>query len=321
MVKEKQKPLVEVPPPSDNRNWVKSQVVGVKWGEGRTFSEVMCNARGSSVVVSNYHQEILVHVPDETRAFQELYGKALVGRCVDVVTLTKLNSILNDVGFRYESLSYIGGLLTLIKFDSEELGSELLNNHEAWASWFTSLEEWQEKGPLLDNGNELNLEAPPLQFPFESQGIGIRPSKRPVILKPKKTPAVSPVESPLVTSRPKKRSRPDPEDPFNINRFLGTCIFGPYPIATKLEEGENRDDGFNPRDQDLNAVASSGDPRDPPSRAPSIEGMADDPPLENDELELSATVRMGNIVGARLDNFLDLVKISIEGEGNNAVVQ
>ncbi|KAI3675585.1 hypothetical protein L1987_85175 [Smallanthus sonchifolius] len=370
MVKEKQKPPVEVPPPSDNRNWVKSQVAGVKRGEGRTFSEVLCNARGSSVVVSNDHQEILVHVPDETRAFQELYGKALVGRCVDVVTLTKLNSILNDVGFRYESLSYIGGLSTLIKFDSEELGSDLLNNHEAWASWFTSLEEWQgqefkferiaweqedeqvredvtqvaalevgmgsseinnggpiphvdlvnqpqsvkEKGALLDNGNELNLEAPPLQFPFESQGSCIRPIKRPVILKPKKTPAVSSVGSPLISSRPKKRSRPNPEDPFDLNRFLGSGIFGPYLVATVLEEGEIRDDGCIPRDLDLNAVASSGDPGDPPSRVPSIEGMAVDPPLENDELELSATVRMGNMVGARLDNFLDLVKISIDGE-------
>ncbi|KAI3762467.1 hypothetical protein L1987_52897 [Smallanthus sonchifolius] len=296
MVKEKHKPSVEVPPPSNNRNGTKSQVGGVKWGVGRTFSEVVCNARGSSAVDSNVHQECLVHVPDETRAFQELYGKALVGRCVDVATLTKLNAILNEAGFRYESLSYIGGLSTLIKFDSEELGSDLLNNHEAWGLWFTSLEvredeiqvaalevgkgsseinngdpfphvaladqpqSGKEKRSLLDIGNDLNRKAPPFQFPFESQGSGIRPK------------------------------------------------------FTELEEGEIRIDGFNPRELDLNAVASSGDPGDSPSGAPSLEGMAVDLPLETDELELSATVRMGNIVGARLDNFLDLVKSSIDGE-------
>ncbi|KAI3743512.1 hypothetical protein L1987_61222 [Smallanthus sonchifolius] len=357
MVKEKHKPSVEVPSPSNNRNGTKSQVVGVKWGVGRTFSEVVCNARGSSAADSNVHQECLVHVPDETRAFQELYGKALVGRCVDVATLTKLNTILNEAGFRYESLSYIGGLSTLIKFDSEELGSDLLNNHEAWGPWFISLEvredeiqvaalevgkgsseinngdpfphvaladqpqSGKEKRSLLDIGNDLNRKAPPFQFPFESQGSGIWPSKKPVILKPKKTPIVSPVGSPLVTSRPKKRSRPESEVPFNLNRLLGSGIFGPYPEFTELEEGEIRIDGFNPRDLDLNAVASYGDPGDSPSGAPSLEGMAVDLSVETDELELSATVRMGNIVGARLDNFLDLVKSSIDGEGINVVIQ
>ncbi|KAI3732696.1 hypothetical protein L1987_63903 [Smallanthus sonchifolius] len=38
----------------------------------------------------------VVEIPEDTNAFQELYGKALVGRCVDVTTLTKLNHILKE---------------------------------------------------------------------------------------------------------------------------------------------------------------------------------------------------------------------------------
>ncbi|KAI3803366.1 hypothetical protein L1987_31517 [Smallanthus sonchifolius] len=86
---------------------------------------------------------IVVDIPEETSAFQELYGRALVGRCVDVVTLTKLSLILDEVGFKFESLSYLGGLSILIKFEEVELRLELLNNPDAWSSWFSSLVIWQ----------------------------------------------------------------------------------------------------------------------------------------------------------------------------------
>ncbi|KAI3824186.1 hypothetical protein L1987_05636 [Smallanthus sonchifolius] len=107
--------------------------------------------------VSTGTQDLVVEIPEDTKAFQEWHGKALVGRCVDVATLTKLNLLLGDAGFRFDSLTYLGGLAMLIKFEEEDQGMELINNTEAWSPWFSSLEVWKGQAfrILVDHGNKI----------------------------------------------------------------------------------------------------------------------------------------------------------------------
>ncbi|KAJ0532536.1 putative RNA recognition motif domain, nucleotide-binding alpha-beta plait domain superfamily [Helianthus annuus] len=83
-----------------------------------------------------------ISIPEDTLAFKDLLGKALVGRCRDITTLRSLNALLAECDIQGVSLSYIGGLSMLIKFLNESVCSEFLLNYSVWEPWFSSLDIW-----------------------------------------------------------------------------------------------------------------------------------------------------------------------------------
>ncbi|KAI3713862.1 hypothetical protein L1987_72449 [Smallanthus sonchifolius] len=159
--------------------------------------------------------------------------------------------------------------------------------------------------------------------PQRSLGIG----SQEMILRPKKKSIPSPLRSSLEDTRPRKRSRAVSEELFDLNKLLGTCLFGGNVEADDFEDGEIRDEGMGVQSSshinvmDLNRVASPGEsvvpsPSSTGDNEVVMESMAD----KGDD-ELNATLKIGEIVGARLENFNELVKNTIEGEGINGVHQ
>ncbi|KAI3762669.1 hypothetical protein L1987_53109 [Smallanthus sonchifolius] len=180
-------------------------------------------------------------------------------------------------------------------------------------------------GSQESNGKSINVGAH--QNSFVSQGDKIKPKKKPVILRPKKNSIQSPLRSPLKDNRLRKRPRAVSEDLFDLNKFLGTGLFGGNVEADDIEDGEIRDECMgvlcsSPINVlDLNCVASPGE-----SVVPGPSSLGDDEVVKDsmaDKIveELNATLKIGDIVGARLGNFNDLVKNTIVGEGNNVVHQ
>ncbi|KAJ0726702.1 hypothetical protein HanPI659440_Chr12g0473371 [Helianthus annuus] len=123
---------------------VKNQYQKNVHGRVRLFSDLFKSDPSNSVSKSNPAVEvgISIDIVDNTSAFSELTGRALVGRCKDLVTLRTLNSILAENKTRGVSLSYLGGLSMLLKFDSEESCVNLLMDHHRWKSWFSNLDPW-----------------------------------------------------------------------------------------------------------------------------------------------------------------------------------
>ncbi|PWA71178.1 nucleotide-binding alpha-beta plait domain-containing protein [Artemisia annua] len=89
----------------------------------------------------------VVVVPEVTQAFKELYGRALVGRAVNLETLIKLDKLLVEAGIGDLEILYIGGLSVLLKFKDEVKASKLLLDNGVWCRWFSVLDSW--KGQVL----------------------------------------------------------------------------------------------------------------------------------------------------------------------------
>ncbi|MFS7909033.1 hypothetical protein Hanom_Chr01g00090071 [Helianthus anomalus] len=91
-------------------------------GNGRLFSDLFTNKSttpadlGKSVKTA----EVFIEIADETSAFKDLIGNALVGRCKDLPILKNLN-----------------------KFADEELCSKFLLDYQTWKDWFRSLDPWE----------------------------------------------------------------------------------------------------------------------------------------------------------------------------------
>ncbi|KAJ0603214.1 hypothetical protein HanIR_Chr03g0148061 [Helianthus annuus] len=100
-------------------------------GKGKLFSDLFKNDNQSSDVKFNSTSESgkIIEIADNTLAFRDLIGNALVGRC-------------KDLGILRKSLSYLGGLSMLLKFESEDSCSKFLLDNQIWCSWFSSLDLW-----------------------------------------------------------------------------------------------------------------------------------------------------------------------------------
>ncbi|MFS8019140.1 hypothetical protein Hanom_Chr15g01400331 [Helianthus anomalus] len=108
------------------------------------------------------HQETVsvknVVIPDDTLAFKEVLGRALVGRCKDLLTLRNLKNCMGERRIQGVSLSYLGGLSLLIKFGDEEGCNKLLLNHELWEPWFSSLDVWNGRFGKVIHGSQLEID-------------------------------------------------------------------------------------------------------------------------------------------------------------------
>ncbi|KAJ0435072.1 putative RNA recognition motif domain, nucleotide-binding alpha-beta plait domain superfamily [Helianthus annuus] len=116
----------------------------VNKGGGRLFSDLFANNDSSKEAKSSMEREggKSMVISDDTSAFKEVMGRALVGRCKDLTILRKLNCILAENRITGASLSYLGGLSMLIKFDNEEMCTNFLLDHALWEAWFSNLDVW-----------------------------------------------------------------------------------------------------------------------------------------------------------------------------------
>ncbi|KAI3675379.1 hypothetical protein L1987_84969 [Smallanthus sonchifolius] len=101
---------------------------------GVSFAEMVkgksVKMEGTSVQGSDLAKKVIA-VPDETNAFRFLHGKALIGRLVDLQTLTKLDVLLRSEGLFGMDIHYIGGLSLMLKFSEEALAA-LMSKKELW---------------------------------------------------------------------------------------------------------------------------------------------------------------------------------------------
>ncbi|KAJ0560871.1 putative RNA recognition motif domain, nucleotide-binding alpha-beta plait domain superfamily [Helianthus annuus] len=116
-------------------------------GGGKLFKDLFSNSHGdqgesSKPRATEEGNGNMIVVPDDTLAFKELRGKALVGRCMDFTVLRTLDNLLDGAGIKGVSLSYLGGLSLLIKFVDNIGCTEFLLNHSVWEHWFSSLDNW-----------------------------------------------------------------------------------------------------------------------------------------------------------------------------------
>ncbi|KAJ0809398.1 putative RNA recognition motif domain, nucleotide-binding alpha-beta plait domain superfamily [Helianthus annuus] len=114
-------------------------------GKGKLFSELFKEGQGieENRIPSVEEPGLTIELADETMAFKELIGKALVGRCKDLKLLRNLNSILAEHGVTGVSLSYLGGLAMLLNFDKEECCVNFLLDNLVWKEWFSNLDPWE----------------------------------------------------------------------------------------------------------------------------------------------------------------------------------
>ncbi|PWA52985.1 RNA-directed DNA polymerase, eukaryota [Artemisia annua] len=109
---------------------------------GPSFRAVLrgkpCVGRDSSAVSACKS----IVVPDNVAAFIDMRNKALVGRVVDLKTLTCLKQFLVDNMFGGFNIVYIGGLSIILNFIVKEDAEKLRSLKELWSKWFSALDYW-----------------------------------------------------------------------------------------------------------------------------------------------------------------------------------
>ncbi|MFS7960287.1 putative RNA recognition motif domain, RNA-binding domain superfamily [Helianthus anomalus] len=85
---------------------------------GRSFADLF-----KSEAPQNLHEVSpgkTIVISEDVRAFHYLHGRALVGRTVDLSTLTKMDKFLGDAGYAWEEIHYAGVLFLMLKFSNQE---------------------------------------------------------------------------------------------------------------------------------------------------------------------------------------------------------
>ncbi|KAJ0549455.1 hypothetical protein HanHA300_Chr07g0233891 [Helianthus annuus] len=112
---------------------------------GVSNSDMVRNFGGScsnqKVKKDGENEKVLV-IQEETRAFQELHGRALVGKTCDLQTLTRMDHLFKEEGMVGMEIMYIRGLSRMMKFSDKEEASQLLLKPEVWSQWITRLDLW-----------------------------------------------------------------------------------------------------------------------------------------------------------------------------------
>ncbi|KAL9999882.1 putative RNA recognition motif domain, nucleotide-binding alpha-beta plait domain superfamily [Helianthus debilis subsp. tardiflorus] len=116
----------------------------ISQGKGKLFSELFSKDNNKSAFVNDLVVETTcnIEISDETSTFEDLIGFALIGRCKDLGILRNLNILLADRRIKGVTLSYLGGLSMLLRFDEEEACSNFLLDHSIWKEWFLNFDSW-----------------------------------------------------------------------------------------------------------------------------------------------------------------------------------
>ncbi|KAJ0561082.1 hypothetical protein HanHA300_Chr06g0218811 [Helianthus annuus] len=118
--------------------------------------------------------EFTVVVAESSSAFLDLYGKAVVGRTVDLETLVDFDRLLNIAGTTFSRIQYLGGLSILISFPDEALAEKFLKARDLWGPWFSHLDAWRGQSLLFERVAWLRLHGIPMHLvdPFVLRSIG-----------------------------------------------------------------------------------------------------------------------------------------------------
>ncbi|KAJ0880670.1 putative RNA recognition motif domain, nucleotide-binding alpha-beta plait domain superfamily [Helianthus annuus] len=113
-------------------------------GKGKLSSELFHNDVNVPDPKCNPNVETskTIEITDETLAFKDLIGCALVGRCKDLMTLRKLNEKFAEKRILGISLSYMGGLYMLVKFEDDVSCINFMMDQDCWKEWFSILDPW-----------------------------------------------------------------------------------------------------------------------------------------------------------------------------------
>ncbi|KAM0029098.1 hypothetical protein Hdeb2414_s0018g00521811 [Helianthus debilis subsp. tardiflorus] len=135
-------------------------------GRGKLFSELFHNNFVNPVPENGSGKEvgISIDIADGTLAFPKLIGRAMVGRCKDLKVLKNLDSLLVDSKQVGVSLSYLGGLSMLLKFEEEAACVKFLLDNQRWKVWFNSLEPWEGQPLPFERLAWVKVQGVPLQL-------------------------------------------------------------------------------------------------------------------------------------------------------------
>ncbi|KAI3825157.1 hypothetical protein L1987_06633 [Smallanthus sonchifolius] len=264
--------------------------------------------------VSTGTQGLVVEIPEDTKAFQEWHGKALVDSDSSESGSDDTEEMEEDQAVEVEKTALVMGT------HQTHNGGSLPQVDLNWQPRSVS-----ESGSPKEDGRAATVGF--CEHVFESARNVKRPIRKPSILRPKKAKCSSFNVSPMEDNMAKKRLRAEREEPFDLNKLLGRGLFGDISRVAELEEGEIRDaeqemPGKSPPSAlDLNSFASPAD-SDIHSHLGSGEDEIVADSVNFQEInEVKATVKMGEIVDAFLGNHCELVKEIINGEGINGVNQ
>ncbi|KAM0006120.1 putative RNA recognition motif domain, nucleotide-binding alpha-beta plait domain superfamily [Helianthus debilis subsp. tardiflorus] len=137
-----------------------------KQGTGKLFSDLFRKDQyiDGNKDNSNLEPSITIELADDTLAFKDPVGLALVGRCKDLKVLRNLNTILADYDTVGVSLSYLGGLDMLIKFEVEENCVNFLLDNQKWKEWFSSLDHWEGQALPFERLAWVKIQGVPIQL-------------------------------------------------------------------------------------------------------------------------------------------------------------
>ncbi|KAJ0521390.1 hypothetical protein HanIR_Chr10g0470271 [Helianthus annuus] len=118
----------------------------------------------SNQVVEKQECKKSVVLLDRTEAFKDMFGKAVVGRTVDLETLVDFDRLLRIARTDFSNIQYLGGLSILISFSDEVSTKKLLDSREVWGPWFSKLDAWEGQSLPLERVAWLRLHGVPLHL-------------------------------------------------------------------------------------------------------------------------------------------------------------
>ncbi|KAJ0793170.1 putative RNA recognition motif domain, nucleotide-binding alpha-beta plait domain superfamily [Helianthus annuus] len=154
------------PPEYQQQNQKVGNVSSMQKG-GLSFADLFSgrnNELGDTSGTKDFTTDKLIHIPEEVKAFHFLHGSALIGRSVDLNTLTKMDKILLEEGYSGVEIHYVGGISLLLKFKAHEEAVDFLMKQDKWRKWFSVLDMWEGQSLPFERVAWLNLFGVPLHL-------------------------------------------------------------------------------------------------------------------------------------------------------------
>ncbi|KAI3826975.1 hypothetical protein L1987_01036 [Smallanthus sonchifolius] len=268
-------------------------------------------------------KEKVIVVPNSTKAFSSLCGKALVGRMVDFKTLRTFNLLARDAGVNDMATQYISGMLILLSFKDPGAYKRFLEKDEnrSYDVEAEILESDREDGEVGDEILESGLRLALMQIgAITREGFSLFNSMDPSSFKAPSSltqgKKAHPTNSFLTQPRSRKRQRTD--DPFDLNEIIG-IIQTPASVPSLEPVPRTVDLNSRPMSDPIQkgvAEVVGGDITDGGQEL----GQGDNlQVLSRLEEEVHDTIGVGSLIGANLLNFRDEARSVILGEGFNGV--
>ncbi|MFS7916001.1 hypothetical protein Hanom_Chr02g00171941 [Helianthus anomalus] len=91
-------------------------------------------------------------------------GRAMVGRVVDLQTLSKMKDCFKEAGLSGNNIHYLGGLSLLVSFEDESDAEVFVSNVTVWSRWFASVDMWAGQTMQYERVSWLKFHGMPLHL-------------------------------------------------------------------------------------------------------------------------------------------------------------